>query len=113
VPAPHNQNRAIHKGQHAFDLSQLQAVPDAMACLWRIVPADVRHLFECCMVFNSLEIIANLQAIAAPGIGWVRFSTFPSSEDAHKANLCVPGASCAAICALIPASVPSSFMCFQ
>jgi hypothetical protein len=82
-----------------FDVSQLQAAPDAMGCPWRIVPGDVRHLFECRLVFNSLEIIASLQPIAAPRIGRVGFYVFPPAADAHKANLRVPGASCAAICA--------------
>src|ERR1700722_2562342 len=52
-----------------FDVNQLQAAPVAMACPWRIVLADVRRLFECGIVLNSLEIIAGLQAIAAPRIG--------------------------------------------
>jgi hypothetical protein len=82
-----------------FDVNQLQAAPVAMACPWRIVLADVRRLFECGIVLNSLEIIAGLQAIAAPRIGRVGVYVFPPAADAHKANLCVPGASCAAICA--------------
>ncbi|MFZ0958947.1 MAG: hypothetical protein WAN60_21590, partial [Candidatus Sulfotelmatobacter sp.] len=84
-------------GKDAFGLSQLQAAPGASPCAWRIVPADVRHPFECCLVFNSLEIMSYLQAISAPRIGWLRFSSFPSADDAHKANLRVAGASCAAI----------------
>jgi hypothetical protein len=76
----------------AFDLSELQAALGAMSCPWPIALADVRRLFESGLVFNSLEIIAGLQAIPAPRIGRMRFSPFPPADGAYKANLCVPEA---------------------
>jgi hypothetical protein len=78
-------------------LSQLQASARASACPWPIPPADVRHLFGWCLFLNSLEIMADLQAISAHRIGRVRFSLFLPFEGAQMANLCVPGPSCAAI----------------
>jgi hypothetical protein len=81
----------------AFDSSQLQAAPRAFACPWPILPVDIRRLFECGIFINSLEIMGSLQAILAPRIGRMRFSSSLPTDDEHKANLRFPGASCATI----------------